>query len=302
MSTDDVDDLSFDDIRRAILLAWEQKAGRRPYSQGQNQQAKKLSNIQQSDGPPSFQQQQEGSSSSQRGNGRGRGRGRPRGRRGGKDKRDTGKVAETSRPPTPASSGTVAQFEFGGMMSPMTLAPPTKALPPPPKSFYPSVNHARSLASRLGVRPTISTLKTLELGHYDQFDERPRKRAREEEAKPPQGVAPLPDEDKYYDFEGQDEHDEVVSLEWDGENGDDAMNVDMVNRSGLASSSKRYAQRVLSDEPSTHKQTAFETVKPSKPHFGRNTLDTVRSNKSVFASPLLTETEYATTLNEVNAE
>src|SRR6266478_8460705 len=59
-----------------------------------------------------------------------------------------------------------------------------------------SVHHPSPpvLAERLAVRPSTETLKVLEAGHFDEFDERPSKRRALEreltvEAKPPIGVS-----------------------------------------------------------------------------------------------------------------
>ena len=62
-------------------------------------------------------------------------------------------------------------------MASVPFIPPTP--PPPSTSVYTPFNHALDLAHSIGVRPSIETLKTLEVAEIKKaWDPRPKKRAR----------------------------------------------------------------------------------------------------------------------------
>ena len=159
-SEDKVEAIDTPKIRRAILLAWEQKGYRR--NQNQGGQAQRITAIRRGPQEPEFTQQYD-SGGFRGGRGRG-GRGRPRGQRGqGGQKNPQNNVIQQDAQPTAGPSNHQQQrppsappseFDFGLFASPATL--------PPPSSVYPTFNKALSLARRLEVCPTIETLKRLE--------------------------------------------------------------------------------------------------------------------------------------------
>src|SRR6266478_3101575 len=191
--TEDVTKISTDDVRRALLLAWEQKnMGKRP----NNQQANKLSAVKKTQGNQRFDQQVEENEGT-RNNKRPR-----RGKRGGKQvaaRQAKADAPEDDPSPQPSTSSSPGMTGFGLLAHSARVSLPKRSFPVtgaihPGSSVYPSVTTARSLAERLAVRPSIETLKVLETGHFDEFDERPSKhRALEREltveAKPPIGVS-----------------------------------------------------------------------------------------------------------------
>jgi len=168
--TDSIEDLKTDDIKCKAILAWEQRGptqnqNNRPFQQPQA--AKKISAVQRSGPPPSFQQQQQqrqqeeqhqGNQNPQRGGWRGGRGGRGgtfRGTRAGKNKQQN-QQQQTARPieehaPSPAPS-----FVFGKIASPVVV-------PDIPRSVYPNFINALSLAHRIGAKPTIETVKRLEV-------------------------------------------------------------------------------------------------------------------------------------------
>jgi len=170
--TDNIEDLKTDDIKRKAILAWEQRGptqtqNNRPFYQQQPQAAKKISAVQRSGPPPSFQQQQQqpqqeeqhqGNQNPQRGGWRGGRGGRGgtfRGTRAGKNKQQNQQQQAVrpieERAPSPAPS-----FVFGEIASPVVV-------PDLPRSVYPNFTNALSLAHRIGAKPTIETVKRLEI-------------------------------------------------------------------------------------------------------------------------------------------
>jgi len=125
--------------------------------------------------PPSFQQQQQqpqqeehgqGNQNPQRGGwrgGRGGQGGTFRGTHAGKNKQNQQQQAARpieERAPSPAPS-----FVFGEIASPVII-------PDIPRSVYPNFTNALSLAHRIGVKPTIETVKRLEVGERTREEQR----------------------------------------------------------------------------------------------------------------------------------
>ena len=170
-SEEDVSKIDTPKIRRAILLAWEQKGYRKNYGGGQ---AQRITAVKRGPQEPEFTQQYK-SGGFRGGRGRG-GRGRPRGQRGqGGQKNPQNNVIQQDTQPTAGPSNHQQQcplsappseFDFGLFASPAVL--------PPPSSVYPTFNKALTLARRLEVRPTIETLKRLETPFLE--NPRPQKR------------------------------------------------------------------------------------------------------------------------------
>ena len=183
--TDDITQLNCDKIKKMIIHSWEQKLSNcsvRPPQQPQA--ARKISAIQRSGPPPLFQQQQQqpqqeeqgqGNQNPQRGGWRGGRGGRGgtfRGTRAGKNKQNQQEQAARpieERAPSPAPS-----FVFGKIASPIIV-------PDVPRSVYPNFSNALSLAHRIGVKPTIETVKRLKTGERAREEQRlnrPNKRPR----------------------------------------------------------------------------------------------------------------------------
>ena len=168
--TDNIEDLKTDDIKRKAILAWEQRGpvqgqSNRPF-QNQPPAAKKISAVQRSGPPPSFQQQQqqpqqeeqEQRNQNQRGGWRGGRGGRGgtfRGTRAGKNKQQN-QQQQAVRPIDERAPSPTPSFVFGEIASPIVV-------PDLPRSVYPNFTNALSLAHRIGAKPTIETVKRLEV-------------------------------------------------------------------------------------------------------------------------------------------
>ena len=182
---DDVAQLNCDKIKKMIIHSWEQKLSNCSARPQQPQAAKKISAIQRSGPPPSFQQQQQqpqqeeggqNNQNSQRGGWRGGRGGRGgtfRGTCAGKNKQNQQQQAARpieERAPSPAPS-----FVFGEIASPLLV-------PDVPRLVYPNFTNALSLAHRIGIKPTIETVKRLETGERAREEQRmlsrPNKRPR----------------------------------------------------------------------------------------------------------------------------
>ena len=153
---DKIDDLKLENVRRSIISSWEQTSRQRP-----QRNANAISGVQRGPRDTPFNQQQQYNS---RG---GRGGCRSRGQRGGQNKHGQQQqqqqqsnqadrnVASPSRLPLPQPPlFPPSHFSFGDMASPTDL--------PLPTSKYPTFNNALELTRKLGIRPSIETLKTLE--------------------------------------------------------------------------------------------------------------------------------------------
>ena len=169
--TDNIEDLKTDDIKRKAILAWEQRGpiqnqNNRPFQQ-QPQAANKISAVQRSGPPPSFQQQQQqpqqeeqhqGNQNPQRGGwggGQGGRGGTFRGTRAGKNKQQN-QQQQAARPIEERAPSPTPSFVFGEIASPIVV-------PDVPHSVYPNFTNALSLAHRIGAKPTIETVKRLEV-------------------------------------------------------------------------------------------------------------------------------------------
>jgi hypothetical protein len=197
----------------SFRTAWEtSRRNPRASGSGQNQQrANKLSAVQRSGAPPQFTQQQQPYQQQQRDDGSGyRGQGRGRGRRGKRGGQRAQQQQQLQQAPVqqqyqaPFSPPTQVQLP-GPSQPPSYLPQPpwltTNPLPPqqyaagptdqgyiaswtssePPlaRSPYPPFRNALRLAHRLGVKPTIETMKTLETAEMKKAeDPRPKKRVR----------------------------------------------------------------------------------------------------------------------------
>ena len=196
--TDDLganESLDLDKIVKAMRASWEAH-GRAGVSQFNQQQANKLSAVKQAGEPPQFQyqQQQHRESLQQQCGGWGLGGGSKRGRqgkRGGQknaqqqlqqamvQQPDPSQQAGPSQPPphqwVPApthpsyASGPANMGYFAAQMKAGCPLPPTPPTPSfqPTKSFFPHFNKAMDLAHRLGVQPTIKTIKKLEMAQQE---------------------------------------------------------------------------------------------------------------------------------------
>jgi len=173
--TDNIEDLTTDDIKHKAILAWEQCSPVQNNRPQQPQAARKISAVQHSGPPPSFQQQQQqpqqeeqgqGNQNSQQGSWRGGQGGRGgtfRGTRAGKNKQNQQQQAARpieERAPSPAPS-----FVFGEIASPIVV-------PDVPRSVYPNFTNALSLAHRIGVKPTIEMVKRLEVVERTKEEQR----------------------------------------------------------------------------------------------------------------------------------
>jgi len=164
-------DLDVSKIRKSILLNWEQRSGGK---QPHPQQAQKISAVKRGPNEPPFQQQQQ--------EGSGRGRRNCRGNRAGRGRDPQVQPLQQEEEPAP-SPGPSPPFVFGHIASPVYTPPPSiPSLLPwyPPQSqqaTYPSFSVAHSLAKRLGVVPTVETVKRLEIPELSR-DPRPLKKAR----------------------------------------------------------------------------------------------------------------------------
>ena len=204
-----VDELSklinVEKMRRGMLIAWEQRGlkGKQPQNQ---QQAQKISAVQQGPHEPGFQQQQQQGSG-----GRGKRRRGARGGRGGKQAQQADVEVQEQQPQQQTVAGPSYQpqansapapplpyspFDFGHIANSVAL--------PTPHSVYPSFQNTMNLVDRLSVRPTLEQRKILEaadpsfevanpLIHTPTRDPRSRPRKRQRQAQ---------------------EEDEVVSLGW----------------------------------------------------------------------------------------
>jgi len=186
--TDSIEDLKTDDIKHKAILAWEQRSpvqNQNNRSFQQPQAAKKISTIQRSGPPPSFQQQQQqpqqeeqhqGNQNPQRGGWRGGQGGRGgtfRGTHAGKNKQN--QQQQAARPIEECGPSPAPSFVFGKIASPIVV-------PDVPRSVYPNFTNALSLAHRIGVKPTIETVKKLEIVERAKEEQRslsrPNKRPR----------------------------------------------------------------------------------------------------------------------------
>ena len=158
--TDKIKDYDLEKVKRVVVVAWDQKNNGAGQAAHPQKNANAISGVQCSPRDTPFNQQQQYDSCG------GRGGHRPRGRRGGQNKRGQqqqqqqqqgnqadSNVASSSRlpppPPFPPS-----HFSFGEIALPATL--------PPPSSRYPTFNNTLELMRKLGICPSIETLKTLE--------------------------------------------------------------------------------------------------------------------------------------------
>jgi len=160
-----------------MLLNWEQRSGGKT---PRPQQAQKISAVKRGPNEPPFQQQQQPQQQQQEGSGRGR-RNR-RGNRAGRGRDPQVQPLQQEEEPAP-SPGPSPPFVFRHIASPVYTPPPSiPSLPPwyPPQSqqaTYPSFSVAHSLAKRLGVVPTVETVKRLKIPELSR-DPQPLKRAR----------------------------------------------------------------------------------------------------------------------------
>ena len=145
------------------------------------------------DTPQFFQQQQQ--PQQQRGDGTWQQQGRrKRGKRGGlKNTQQQLQATAQELPPQPQQpqQPPVPQYQWVVNPSASTsqlgyfAAPFVAPSPPPPQTPYPTFNRALQLARKLDVRPSIETLKTLEVAEITaSTDPRPSKRTRKEKNQP----------------------------------------------------------------------------------------------------------------------
>jgi len=275
--TDNIEDLKTDDIKRKAILAWEQCSPVQGQSNRQ-QSARRLSAVQRPGPPPQFQQQQQqhpqheeqDQGQGQRGSwqggwrgGRGRGgKGMYRGTRAGKNKNNQQEQArpiegeEHQRPTSPTPS-----FHFGEIASKLTVSEPFT-----PRSVYPNFSNALSLAHHLGVKPTIETVKTLEV--YE--------RAKENTARPPKRPRVNCDEE--------------VDIYWTSDEED--VNTFMENSAGPSSRCAYTAPPLEATKPPF---TGYNTTSATN-----NTTYVVPYVNDEFCCPLLSELDAEENLNKVS--
>jgi len=127
---------------------------------------------------PPFQQQQQQPQQQQQGEGSGaRGKRNRRGNRSGRPRAQQAQPVQQQEPPPLAPQ----PFQFGHIASPVFHSPRVQVAPwyppPAPQPTYPSFTSAHNLAKRLGVIPSIKTVKHLETFEMTK-DPRPLKKAR----------------------------------------------------------------------------------------------------------------------------
>src|SRR5258708_16561396 len=186
-------------ICAAFRTSWETHGRQGAKGKQNQQQAQKLSAVKQNTGPPNFQQQQQRGDQDGRGRGRGR-RGKRGGRKNNQQQlganeaqqpqqpqQDYSQVARPSnyqQPPTtqwvpataqqtvlynpyldPSNPYTSGPREMGYFASRIMAGSPLPPVPTanPLNNNWPTFGKARNLAGRLDVRPSIETLKTLEM-------------------------------------------------------------------------------------------------------------------------------------------
>ena len=173
--TDDINELNCDKIKKMVIHGWEQKLSNRSTRPQQPQAARKISAVQRSGPPPSFQQQQQqpqqeeggqNNQNPQRGGwrgGRGGHGGTFRGTRAGKNKQN--QQQQAARPIEECAPSPAPSFVFGKIASPLVV-------PDVPCSVYPNFTNTLSLAHRIGVKPTIEMVKRLEVGERTREEQR----------------------------------------------------------------------------------------------------------------------------------
>ena len=152
--TEKITDLDFKKVKRAIGVSWDQRDNRAGGAGCPQKNANAISGVQH--GPrdtPFNQQQQYDSHSGRQGGQNKRGQQQQQQQRQHQGNQADGNVASSSRLPPPPLFPP-SHFSFGEIASPATL--------PPPTSKYPTFNNALELTRKLGIRPSIETLKTLE--------------------------------------------------------------------------------------------------------------------------------------------
>ena len=172
----DLNDIELSHVRDGILAQYESETTRHGHGQGkgkQQQHAKKLSAVKRKRGDPSFSNQQKGDQQQEQGDkpyrqrgqrGKGKGKGKPK---------DQGHahshIANIASLPVPSSS-TIASIGPSGLEKrTVAIAPPKERTPGP----YKALNEAFDLADRIGVTPTIQTVKTLEERITQQYMDGP---------------------------------------------------------------------------------------------------------------------------------
>ena len=150
--TDDINELNCDKIKKMTIHGWEQNLSNHSARPQQPQAARKISTIQHSGPPPSFQQQQpqqeeqgQGNQNPQRGGWRGGCGGRGgtfRGTCTGKNKQY--QQQQAVRPIEEHASSPTPLFVFGEIASPLVV-------PDVPCSVYLNFTNTLSLAHRIGV-------------------------------------------------------------------------------------------------------------------------------------------------------
>ena len=199
--TDNIMELEPAKILRQVQLAWEQKANRTKGANGRGGTANKITAMKRPQGKPTFQQQLENNNpglaeersqerNDQRGRGRGRGNRGRRGTRGGKKDKQRAQNIDDDDNCSHLSYQNSEQgnFEFQIANAVTFDRPPP---PPPPQAFrapwfppasavpaYPDFAAAHALTKQLGLRPTIETVKGLEVAAMTSTDPRPQKRRR----------------------------------------------------------------------------------------------------------------------------
>ena len=181
--SEDLETLTFSDVRDTILAHYEQERMRGKGGNG-HQQANKISAVKRKRGNPQFNQQQGGHNQQQQqqqqnhgqhnhnNNRRGKRGGRGKGKEKAHEAQEHSHVSHIAMTATlpPPSSTTVAHVGPSGVNKRRVVAPLPKRRTEGP---YKALNEALDLAERLEVPATIETTKTLEQRITEQYKEGP---------------------------------------------------------------------------------------------------------------------------------
>ena len=171
IQTVEASDLDLGEIREAVVAQWQTENARHANNNNGNKKdkkqhnANKLSNVKRKRDDPSFSNQQQGDNQQQQHNGdhkprqrgsRGKGKGKGKGNSSGHAHISHVADVASIAPPT---SATIAQVGPSGINKRTITSPAPKERKSGP---YKSLDEALDTADRLGVTPTIQTVKTLE--------------------------------------------------------------------------------------------------------------------------------------------
>ncbi|EIN12460.1 hypothetical protein PUNSTDRAFT_130720 [Punctularia strigosozonata HHB-11173 SS5] len=176
-------ELDVDDIRRQVILAYDQRQLHASSSKKPNDTANKLSAVKRKQGDQSFSQQQRPNGQQQQKQQSSQSQQRPQGQQQHSDKRRRGRSGRGKGKDKGKGKAYVADCDHNVTMASVAVAadepkPASRRAPSPyvadrrmfkpvvkvtePSTIYPSVNGALKLARDLGIRPTPEQLRVLE--------------------------------------------------------------------------------------------------------------------------------------------